>query len=198
MTALVLASGSQTRARMLRDAGVAFETAPARIDEEAVKAGLLAEGAGAADIAETLAEMKALRGSARAPGALVLGADQTLGCEGRLFDKPESLAAARAQLQALRGRTHTLFSAAVIAQDGAPIWRSVDRASLTMRPFSDAFLDEYLAACGDAALSSVGCYHLEGLGAQLFSRVQGDFFTVLGLPLLAVLGFLRARGALSE
>jgi septum formation protein len=142
--------------------------------------------------------LKALRVSARHPGRLVLGADQVLVADGRLFDKPDSLAAARDQLVALRGRTHQLLSAAVIALDGAPVWRHVGAARLAMRPFSETFLDEYLTRTGDLALTSVGCYHLEGLGAQLFARVEGDYFTVLGLPLLEVLGFLRARGVLTE
>lgn len=198
MTALILASASPARLALLAAAGVAAEAIPARIDETAVKQALLAEGAPPRDIAGKLAELKALRVSARHPGRLVLGADQVLVADGRLFDKPDSLAAARDQLVALRGRTHQLLSAAVIALDGAPVWRHVGTARLTTRPFSETFLDEYLARTGDLALTSVGCYHLEGLGAQLFARVEGDYFTVLGLPLLEVLGFLRARGVLTE
>jgi septum formation protein len=193
---LVLASSSPARAAMLRAAGVDFEIVPARVDEDAVKAALDADGAAPRDMADALAEMKARRVSARLPGVLVLGADQVLDCDGRRFDKPADADAARAQLQALRGRTHRLHSAAVAALDGAAIWRHVGRATLTMRPFSDAFLDGYLAAEAKHLTRSV--YRLEGPGAQLFSRVEGDFFTVLGLPLLEVLGFLRARGALSE
>ena len=198
MTALILASASQARANMLRAAGVEVETQPARIDEAAVKAAMLAEGAPPRDVADKLAELKALRVSSKAPGRLVLGADQVLVHDGRLYDKAEDMAEARAHLETLRGSRHDLLSAAVIALDGEPIWRHVGQARLTMRPFSDTFLDDYLARFGELALTSVGCYHLEGLGAQLFARVEGDYFTVLGLPLLEVLGFLRARGVLTE
>lgn len=198
MTELLLASASAARLAMLSAAGVAAETVPARIDEAAVKAAMLGEGAPPRDIADKLAELKALRVGARRTEALVLGADQVLVAEGRMFDKPESLDAAREQLCALRGRPHKLLSAAVVVQGGQPVWRHVGVATLTMRPFTEAFLDEYLAQIGDLVLTSVGCYHLEGLGAQLFARVEGDYFTVLGLPLLEFLGFLRARGMLTE
>ncbi len=195
---LVLASSSPTRAAMLRAAGVALAVQRPGVDEDAVKASMLAEGAGPRDVAEALAEMKALRVSARLPGALVLGADQTLDLDGRLFDKPADRAQAAGQLRALRGRAHVLHSAAVVALSGAAIWRSVGRATLTMRPFSDGFLDGYLDAVGDDATGTVGGYRIEGPGAQLFARIEGEHFTVLGLPLLDLLGFLRARGALPE
>ena len=198
MSPLVLASASTARAAMLRAAGVAVEIEPARVDEPAIKAALRAEEAGPREQADTLAELKATRVSGRHPDRLALGADQLLVLDDEVFDKPADMAEARAQLVRLCGRRHRLLSAAVIAADGAPVWRHVGVATLTMRPFSDAFLDDYLAQIGDLALTSVGCYQLEGLGAQLFARVEGDWFTVLGLPLLEVLGFLRARSLLLE
>lgn len=198
MTALILASASTARADMLRNAGVAIEIQPGRVDETAIKTAMLADEAPPRDIADKLAELKALRISQKSPARMVLGADQVLVHDGRLFDKAQDLEEARSHLSKLRGGAHELLSASVIAIDGEPVWRHVGRAKLTMRPFSDAFLDEYLEGFGDLALTSVGCYHLEGLGAQLFSRVEGDYFTVLGLPLLEVLGFLRARGVLIE
>jgi septum formation protein len=183
---------------MLAAAGIEAEIMPARIDEAPVRAAMLATGAGPRDLADKLAELKALRISARAPDHLVLGADQVLVHDGQVFDKAANRADARAQLLALRGRTHQLLSAAVVALDGEPVWRHVGAARLTMRPFTQSFLDAYLDRIGDLALASVGCYHLEGLGAQLFTRVEGDYFTVLGLPLLELLGYLRARGVLPE
>ncbi|MFZ5791410.1 MAG: Maf family protein [Pseudomonadota bacterium] len=191
---LRLASASVTRARLLENAGLAFAAEPAPVDEEEAKRALEAEGADAAAIAEALAELKARAVSRRHPGAFVIGADQVLDCDGRRFDKPADLAAARAQLLALRGRTHELVSAAVVVRDGKRLWHHVGRARLTMRPFSDAFLDRYLAQAGPAILGSVGAYQLEGLGAQLFARIEGDHFTILGLPLLPLLDFLRTHG----
>jgi septum formation protein len=195
MTAtLILASASAGRAALLRGARVAFEVVPAAVDETAVKAGMLAEGAKPRDVADALAELKARRVAGRMPERLVLGADQVLACEGRLHDKPEDVAAAREQLVALRGRRHELFSAAVVFEGGRPVWRHVGRAQLTMRPFSEAALEAYLAREGDAVLGTVGSYRLEDGGAELFSRVDGDVFTVMGLPLLELLAFLRTRG----
>lgn len=194
---LILASQSPARAGMLSRAGVPFEALPARVDEAAVKAGMLAEEALARDVADSLAELKARRVAARLPEALVLGADQILVCDGAIFDKPKDLAAARAQLVELRGRAHELLAAAVVIEAGRPVWRHIGRARLVMRRFSDAFLDDYLAAEGPRLLDTVGGYRLEGRGAQLFDRVEGDHFSILGLPLLELLAFLRTRGVVA-
>jgi septum formation protein len=195
---LILASASTARAAMLRNAGLDIDIAPARIDEAAIKQSMLAEGAGPRDLADKLAEFKARHISARYPGRLVLGADQVLVQDGRIFDKPVSRAEARCHLLALRAKPHQLLSAAVVALDGQPVWRHLGMARLTMRPFTDRFLDAYLERVGELVLQSVGCYHLEGPGAQLFARVEGGYFTILGLPLLELLGFLRAREVLIE
>lgn len=193
---LILASQSEARAALLHNAGVRFETMPAAVDEDAVKAAMAAESAPARDVADTLAEMKAMRVASRRPDRLVLGADQVLVCQGRIHDKPADLAAARSQLQALRGNPHQLLSAAVLFEGGRPVWRHVGRAELVMRPFSDRFLDAYLEQQGETVLTSVGAYRLEGGGAQLFTRISGDAFTILGLPLLELLDHLRVRGVL--
>lgn len=194
---LILASGSATRRKMLEDAGVAIAVEKPRVDEEAVKAGLRAEGLKPREQADALAEVKALSVS-RLRSGLVLGADQMLALGDQAFDKPADRAEARAQLLALRGKTHVLLTAAVIARDGRVIWRHVDTPKLTMRAFSDAFLDDYLDRVGEGALSSVGGYQLEGLGAQLFSRVDGDYFSVLGLPLMPLLAYLRDIGEIAS
>jgi septum formation protein len=193
---IVLASASRMRVQMLEAAGVRVHAEAAGIDEAEVKLSLKAAEAGPAEVAETLAELKAQRIARRHPGALVVGADQVLACEGALFDKPASIAEAGEQLRQLRGKRHELVCCAVAVRDGTRLWHQTDRARLTMRPFSDAFVERYLAGCGSAALDSVGAYQLEGLGAQLFARVDGDFFTILGLPLLPLLDFLRAQGVL--
>ena len=195
---LILASRSAARAALLSAAGVAVEVAPAAVDEAAVKRAMAAEGAPARDVGDALAELKARRVGARAPGRLVVRADQVLVCEGRIHDKPEDLADAADQLRGLRGRTHELFSAAVVCEGPQPVWRHVGRARMTMRPFSDAFLARYVADHGASLLETVGAYRLEAGGAQLFSRVEGDYFSVLGLPRLELLGFLRARGVCLE
>lgn len=197
MTDIVLASGSRARAQVLAAAGVTFDVAVAGVDEGAVKAGLLAEGNGPREVANALAELKAVKVSRHRPGALVIGADQTLDLAGALFDKADSMAEARERLAMLRGKTHKLHSAVVVALDGVVIWREVPAARLTMRPFTDAFLDSYLAGAGESVLGSVGCYRLEDEGVQLFSRIDGDYFTILGLPLMGLLDLLRRFGALA-
>lgn len=192
--AFILASGSQTRADLLANAGVTFEIDPARVDEDAVKAALVADGAPSRDIADALADLKARAVAMRRPQDMVLGADQILVCDGKLFSKANTVDEAAATLKVLSGKTHQLISAAVIYEGGQPIWRAVDTVKLAVRPLSDGFIKGYLNTIGDAAFWSVGAYQIEGLGAQLFTRVDGDHFTVLGLPLFALLDFLRRRG----
>ena len=195
---LVLASRSAARRTMLENAGVPFEVDAADVDEAAAKAALGARGASAERVADALAELKARRVCARRPGTLVLGADSMLECGGRRFDKAATVAGARRCLLALRGRTHRLVTAAALLRDGERLWGRVSVARLTMRAFSEAFLDDYLAAEGDLALASVGCYRIEGRGPQLFDRIEGDFFAILGLPMLELLDMLRVRGVLAS
>jgi septum formation protein len=192
---LVLASKSAARRAVLEGAGVPFEAVDAGFDEDAAKAWLKGEGAWPKKIAGALAEGKAIKVSEGRDG-LVLGADQTLEFETQLFDKVETVDEARARLKLLRGKPHKLHSAVVVARAGQPIWRETVSATLTMREFSDAFLEDYLAREGEAALGSVGCYRLEGLGVQLFAAIEGDYFAILGLPLTGLLEFLRTEGVL--
>lgn len=194
-TPVTLASKSSARQAILRNAGLAFEAVVAGVDEEATKAGLLAEGASPREVADALAELKAVKVSTKRPG-LVIGADQTLDFAGRLIDKVETLDQARALLLELRGQTHKLHSAVVVARDGKPIWRVVQSAKLSVRPFSDAWLDGYLDRRGEHILHCVGCYELESEGVQLFDAIDGDYFTILGLPLVGLLDVLRLHGAL--
>lgn len=200
MTApVVLASTSAGRRALLSGAGVAFEAVAPDVDEAAEKRAMGAAGAiDAAALAARLADLKALEVSRRRPGAWVVGGDQTLERDGLLFDKPETVEAARGHLALLRGRTHALRAAICVARDGEVLWRHLSSARLTMRDFSDSFLDAYVAACGASLTTSVGAYRLEGPGAQLFDAIEGDYFTILGLPLLPLLAFLRGRGALES
>ena len=195
---IILASQSHARRAMLAAAGVVHDALPAYIDEDGVTAGLQAEQASPEKIADALAELKAIKISRANPGVLVLGADSVaVAADGALLAKPETRARAEAQLRQLSGTTHRLISAAVIAENGTPVWRAGGAARLTMRPLSEAFIGQYLDAEGDAVLGCVGCYRIEGLGAQLFARVDGDQFTIRGLPLLALLDYLRVRGELA-
>ena len=193
---IILASASLSRAAMLRAAGVDFTIEPAAIDEANVKLAARRSGDTALDCARRLAMEKACCVSRRRPAALVIGGDQILDAESQWFDKPGSRAEALAQLRTLRGRTHRLATAACCALNDAVIWQATSSPELTMHGFSDDFLDRYIAAEGDAVLGSVGAYRLEARGAQLFTRITGDYFAVLGLPLLELLAFLRGRGVM--
>jgi septum formation protein len=195
---LILASESESRKRMLAHAHVPFTAMPAHIDETAILDSMKAEGVKPRDIADALAETKALKISRSHPGALVLGCDQMLECGGELFEKAKTPEAAREVLRKLRGRRHRLISAAVIATGGAPVWRHVDEAELSMRPFTDEFLERYVRDAGTILTSSVGAYALEGLGAQLFAQVRGDAYTIQGMPLVPILEALRTYELLSR
>lgn len=191
---LILASRSEARVRLLIAAGVSMTVEPADIDEEALRARMLNHSPG--DVAVSLSEAKARAISERRPGACVVASDQILTFEGDIFSKPHDREDACRSLRRLRGGTHELHVAVVCMQGGQMLWRHVDMALMTMRSFSDAFLESYLDQIGDTALDQVGAYKLEGLGAQLFDGVEGDYFTILGLPLLPLLSFLRDRSFL--
>ena len=195
---LILASGSEIRATLLRNAAVDFIVSKARVEEEMVREALLSEGATPRDIADTLAELKARKVSEKHLGALVLGCDQVLDHRGTLLSKPRTQEQVRAQLRDLRGDRHSLLSAAVICENGQPIWRHVGIVRLRMHEISDEFLDDYVARNWDSIRHSVGGYKLEEEGVRLFSRIEGDYFAVLGLPLLELLSYLTLRGDLKR
>jgi septum formation protein len=192
---LVLASTSRIRRELLTSAGLAFEFVRPEVDENELKKTSTAASPGS--LALSLAAAKAVSVANQMPGALVLGADQVLNLKGRAFDKPESLEAARRQLMDLRGQSHVLETALCCVLGGELVWQHLGQATLTMRSFSDGFLDEYLRQMGPEVTTSVGAYKVEGLGAQLFDAIEGDYFTILGLPLLPLLDFLRRQGALA-
>jgi septum formation protein len=193
---IILASASQSRAALLRQTGLDFNIQAAEVDENAIKDALLADNADHSKIAETLAAVKACRVSEKYPDALVIGADQILSAGGVLYSKPVDMAEARQQLDALSGQEHRLISAVSVAKEGVVLWRHVEISTLRMRKLSPGFMNDYLARLGDAALSTVGCYQLEGLGPLLFDEITGDYYAILGLPLLPLLAFLRDRKAL--
>ena len=193
---IILASGSPFRKAMLVNAGLDIEAVPADVDERALEAPLQDSGVSPEDVALILAEAKATEVSERKPGALVLGCDQTLSLGDEVFHKPADMEGARRHLLVLSGKTHQLNSAAVLARDGEVLWRHVGVASLTMRKLDPAFIGRHLARVGAKALASVGAYQIEGEGIQLFEKIEGDYFTIVGLPLLPVLKELRALGAI--
>ncbi len=193
---LILASSSEIRAKLLRNANVEFSVERARVDEETIKSALLEVGAHPRDIADALAEAKARKIAARQPEALVIGCDQVLGFKDRILGKPDDPDMAVEQLRQLRGGTHHLYSAAVLYEDGAPVWRHVGQVRLTMRDFSDVYLTDYVARNWDSIRWSVGGYKLEEEGVRLFTRIEGDYFNVLGMPLLELLSYLTLRGTL--
>lgn len=198
MSRLILASASPTRQSLLQNAGLCFESAPVRIDEDAIRQSLVLDQASPRDIADALAEFKARKCAEKTPDALVLGSDQILALKGEVFAKPEDREDAANHLRKLSGQTHHLYSAAVIYEDFKPVWRTVGSARLTMHPLSDTDIDAYLDRAWPAVEGCVGAYQAEALGGQLFSRIDGDWFSVMGLPLLQVLSYLRMRGMLAE
>lgn len=192
MTDVILASGSASRRALLAGAGIEATSIKPNVDEEAAKAAMRTDGLSVRDQAMQLAELKAVKVSRSKPG-LVIGGDQMLNLDGEAFDKPVDLAAAKTHLRKLSGKAHHLETAIVIAENGEPVWRHLVRPKLTIRMLSNEFIDGYVTACGEALLSTVGAYQLEGRGAQLFTEIEGDYFSILGLPLLPLLDYLRVR-----
>ncbi|NQY41434.1 MAG: Maf family protein [Henriciella sp.] len=196
MTDIILASGSASRRSLLAGAGVEAQSIKPNVDEETAKIAMRGDGMSVRDQAMQLAEMKAVKVSRANPG-FVIGGDQMLNLDGEAFDKPANLSAAAGHLRKLSGKSHTLETAIVIAENGQPIWRYLARPKLTVRVLSDEFVETYIQTCGTALLSTVGAYQLEGMGAQIFSKIEGDYFSVLGLPLLPLLDYFRVRGLLT-
>ncbi len=194
---VILASGSASRRALLANAGIVAEAVRPGVDEDAFKIAMRGEGTSVSDQAMRLAQLKAMKVSDTRPG-LVIGGDQMLSLAGEAFDKPGDRDAAREHLRALSGKTHTLETALVVCEGGVPVWRHLAQPRLTMRTLSDNFIETYLDQTGDTILSTVGGYQLEGLGSQLFSRIEGDYFSILGLPLLALMDYLRTRGVLAS
>ena len=197
MVNIILASGSASRRSLLAGAGVQAQSIKPNVDEDAAKRGMRSEGLSVSNQAMRLAEMKAVKVSSQVEG-LVIGGDQMLNLEGEAFDKPINLDGAAKHLKKLSGKTHTLETAIVIAENGEPIWRHMARPHLTVRTLSDGFIRSYIQSCGPPLLTTVGAYQLEGLGAQRFSKIEGDYFSVLGLPLLPLLDYLRIRNVLEQ
>jgi septum formation protein len=195
---LVLASTSSVRLQMLQAAGLDLTAAPPRVDEASAKAALLAEGASPRDIADALAEMKARKIAEKRPEDVVIGCDQTLSFEGAMFDKPATPEEAAAQIRRLRGKTHRLHSAIVAYENAQPVWRHLDEARLTMHALSDGYIDAYVARNWDSVRHSVGAYKIEEEGVRLFSAIEGDHFTILGLPLLPLLAWAGTRGMIDR
>lgn len=195
MTEIILASGSASRRALLAGAGVTAKSIKPNVDEDSAKAAMRAENISVRDQAMRLAEMKALKISSREPG-LVIGGDQMLNLDGQAFDKPVDVLHAAEHLRKLSGKSHTLETAIVIAENGEFVWRHLARPKLTVRILTEGFITTYIEECGEALLSTVGAYQLEGMGAQIFSKIEGDYFSILGLPLLPLLDYLRVRGVL--
>lgn len=195
MVNITLASGSASRRSLLSGAGIQAQTIKPNVDEDAAKRAMRAEKVSVRDQAMQLAEMKAIKVSSQV-GGLVIGGDQMLNLDGAAFDKPHNLDAATKHLKKLSGKTHRLETAIVIAENGMPVWRHLDRPALTVRTLSDVFIKSYIKSCGPPLLTTVGAYQLEGLGAQIFSKIEGDYFSILGLPLLPLLDYFRTRGLL--
>ncbi|MFC3613467.1 Maf family protein [Lutimaribacter marinistellae] len=194
----ILASGSQIRSQMLRQSGVNFEVEKPKVDEDTIKSSLMAEGANPRDIADALAEMKARKISDKRPGAMVLGCDQVLDFEGRLLSKPSTPEEALQQLRDMRGKRHMLLSAAVIYENGEPVWRHIGQVRLRMREASDDYLQSYVDRNWDSIREAVGAYKLEEEGVRLFATIDGDYFNVLGMPLIELLNYLGLRGVIEQ